>query len=122
LQNEGSLTQILNVNVENFREAAELTVNNITWKVGGQSGQELVNTTIQPGGKQLFSIALDPISLGGDQQASIRVEFAQQDPYVYTGNFSFNPVNRGTIAINDHIEPEIDVLPPTIDLSQGKPV
>ncbi|MCU6707819.1 S-layer homology domain-containing protein [Paenibacillus sp. J5C_2022] len=121
-QNEGSLTQILNVNVENFREAADLTVNSIAWKVGGQSGQKLVNTIIQPGGKQLFSIPLDPIALGGDQQASIRVEFAQQDPYVYTGNFSFNPVNRGTIAINDQIEPEIDVIPPTIDLSQGKPV
>ncbi|NOU74493.1 hypothetical protein GC098_24365 [Paenibacillus sp. LMG 31458] len=118
----GQYSQMLNVDVENFRKAAGLTVSRITWRVGGQSGQELVNKTVLPGSKQQFSIPLSPIALGGDQPASIRVEFAEQKPYVYEGNFSFNPVNRGTIAVNDRIEPEIEALAPTIDLSQGKPV
>lgn len=121
-QHEGAATQALNVDVENFRKASGLTVGSIAWKVGGQSGQELVDTTIPPGGKQRFSIPLSPIAFGADQQASVRVEFDQQKPYVYAGNLSFNPVNRGTIAVNGLIEPEMDAIPPTIDLSQGKPV
>ncbi|SMF73229.1 Endo-1,4-beta-xylanase, GH35 family [Paenibacillus uliginis N3/975] len=121
-QIEGQYSQTLNIDVENFRKAVGLTVSSITWQVGGQSGQELVNTAVLPGSKQQFSIPLSPIAPGGDQPASIRVEFAEQEPYVYQGNFSFNPVNRGTIAVNDRIEPEIEALAPTIDLSQGKPV
>ncbi len=121
-QLEGASTQVLNVDVENFRKAAGLTVGGITWKVGGQSGQELVDTTIPPGSKQVFSIPLNPIALGRDQQVSVRIEFAQQKPYEYAGNLGFNPINRGTIAINDQIEPAIDASTPTIDLSQGKPV
>ncbi|WP_405174170.1 sugar-binding protein [Paenibacillus sp. FSL H8-0261] len=121
-QKEGQYSQTLNIDVENFRKAAGLTVDRVTWQVGEQSDQELINTVVLPGSKQQFSIPLSPIALGGDQPTSIRVEFAEQEPYVYKGNFSFNPVNRGTIAVNDHIEPEIEALAPTIDLSQGKPV
>jgi len=121
-EQDGQYSQMLNVDVENFRQATSLTVSSVTWRIGGQSGQELVNTIIRPGSKEQLSIPLSQIELGGDQPASIRVEFAGQKPYVYEGNFSFNPVNQGTIVINDHIEPEIAALTPTIDLAQGKPV
>ncbi|MGG1638381.1 S-layer homology domain-containing protein [Paenibacillus sp. NRS-1760] len=121
-QIDGQYSQMLNVDVENFRKTAGLTVNRITWKVGGQSGQELINMTVLPGNKQKFSIPLSLIALGGDQPASIRVEFEEQEPYVYEGNFSFNPIYQGAISVNDRIEPEIDALSPTMDLSQGKPV
>ncbi|WP_068779786.1 sugar-binding protein [Paenibacillus sp. GM2] len=121
-QNDGQYSQMLNVDVENFRQATDLTVSRVTWRVGEQSGQEHVNMIVQSGSKQQFSIPLSRVALGEDLSASIRVEFAEQEPYVYDGNFSFNPVTRGTIAINDHIESEIEALAPTIDLSQGKPV
>jgi hypothetical protein len=121
-QTGAQYSQTLNIDVENFRKAAGLTVDKVTWQVGGQSDQKLVNTVVLPGSKQQFSIPLSPIALGGDQPTSIRVEFVEQEPYIYKGNFSFNPVNQGTIVVNAPIEPEIEAMPPTIDLSQAKPV
>ncbi len=121
-QINGQYSQSLNVYVENFRKTAGLTVNGITWKIGSQSGQVAGDTMVLPGEKKQFNIPLSSIALGEAQSVSIRIEFADQNTYEYEGNLSFNPITKGTIMINGEIEPEIEAMPPTIDLSKGKAV
>ncbi len=119
-QVEDKYKQTLNIVIENFRKESELAVQRIVWRIGDQSGEEIIHDAVLPGNKQDFSISLRSIEFGGDHPASVRVEFDGQKPYVYEGNFSFNPIYRGTIHVNDELGAEFEDLTPSIDLSQGK--
>ncbi|WP_223285579.1 DNRLRE domain-containing protein [Paenibacillus sp. PL91] len=104
---DGNYKQTLSVEVNNFSKTNALALKEVSWGLGGQSGQEAWNAAVSPEGTLRLSIPLNGLSLGQNHQAHVQVEFANREPFVYEGNLSFQPIGQKPGEA------------PTIDLSQS---
>ncbi|MFD0714360.1 DNRLRE domain-containing protein [Paenibacillus sp. GCM10027626] len=119
---EGQYDQALHIEVTNFSKLHALQVKEVEWSVGNQSGRQAWNISIPPMASEQIRIPLPAFGFGENYKASVRVKFNDLDVYQYEGNFGFNPILQRTVNISGEIEPELEALAPTIDLSKGKEV
>ncbi|RAU93853.1 DNRLRE domain-containing protein [Paenibacillus sp. YN15] len=111
--------QVLKLKVRNLDEQTPLTVEKAQWKVGSQSGEEIWSARIQPGERGSFSIPLAAVPEGTDQAVSVSLSLGSAGKYVYEGKLQFNPVLKGTVAVDGSVDEWVGSSRPAIDLSKG---
>lgn len=119
---DGQYRQSLAVEVSNFSKTRALQVKQVEWKVGSQTGVVPWTASVPPESAERLIIPLNQIAFGQNHSALVRVDFQDRDSYKYEGPLGFNPITRGTIDINNEVEPDLEEQTPVIDLSQGKAI
>ncbi|WP_193726864.1 sugar-binding protein [Paenibacillus guangzhouensis] len=112
-------TEALRLQIRNRSKTEGLSVRNVDWKFGTQSGTEALNKAIPPNTLETFDIPLSGFEYGVSYPAQATVSIDGKESYKYEGMLDFNPLIRSTVQIDGVADPNIMAIPPLVSLSRG---
>lgn len=113
-KNEG-----LKVQINNHSKAQGLSVQQIDWKFGNQSGNQAIDLVIPPDTIDTIDIPLHGFDFGASYPVQVTIYLDGKEPFVYEGNFDFNPIIRGTVEVDGTVDPGVIAQTPIVELSKG---
>jgi hypothetical protein len=114
-----SKSEGLKVQISNHSKAQELSVQQIDWKLGTQSGSQAMTLVIPPDTIDSIDIPLHGFDFGASYPVQVTVYFDGKEPFVYEGKFDFNPIIRGTAEVDGTVDPGVISQSPLVELSKG---
>lgn len=114
-----SKSEGLKVQINNHSKAQGLSVQQIDWKFGTQSGSQAMALVIPPDTIDTIDIPLNGFDFGASYPVQVTVYFDGKEPFVYEGKFDFNPIIRGTVEVDGTVDPGVIAQPPIVELSKG---